>query len=119
MVMLSGILTLRGNLPRWKKYNTLTYGERLLFLKLPSLKFRRTREDMIQVFQIINGLDDLNWRDFFIKAVSNVTRHSEHKLFVRYNRTNKRKNTFSTYLCGMDSAKLLNRQIQLVFKKID
>ena len=50
---------------------------------------------MIQVFKIINGLDDLNWRDFFIKAVSNVTRHSEHKLFVRYSRTNKRKNTFS------------------------
>ena len=27
--------------------NTLTYGERLIFLKLPSLKFRRTRGDMI------------------------------------------------------------------------
>ena len=55
--------------------STLTHGERLLFLKLPSLKSRRTRGDMIQVFKIINGLDDLNWRDFFIKAVSNVTRH--------------------------------------------
>ena len=50
---------------------------------------------MIQVFKIINGLDDLKWRDFFTKAVSNVTRHSEHKLFVRYSRTNKIKNTFS------------------------
>ena len=69
--------------------------ERLLFLKLPSLKFRRTRGDLIQVFKIINGLDDLYWRDFFIKTVSNVNRHSEHKLFVRYSRTNKRKNTFS------------------------
>ena len=75
--------------------NTLTYGEILIFLKLPSLKFRRTREDMIQVFKIINGLDDLNWIYFFIKAVPNVTKHSEHKLFVRYSRTNKRKNTFS------------------------
>ena len=50
---------------------------------------------MIQVFKIINRLDDLNWRYFFIKAVSNVTRHSEHKLFVRYSRTNTNKNTFS------------------------
>ena len=49
----------------------------------------------MQVLKMINGLDDLNWRDFFNKAVSNVTRHSEHKLFVRYSRTNKRKNTFS------------------------
>ena len=40
-------------------------------------------------------MDDLNWRDVFIKAISNVTRNSEHKLFVRYSRTNKRKNTFS------------------------
>ena len=37
----------------------------------------------------------MTWRDFFIKAVSNVTRHSEDKLFVRYSRTNKIKNTFS------------------------
>ena len=56
---------------------------------------------MIQVFKIINGLDDLNWRDFIIKAVSNVTRHSEHKLFVRYSRTNKRKNTFSIRVVPM------------------
>ena len=75
--------------------STLTHGERLLFLKLPSLKFRRTRGDMIQVFKIINGLDDLNWRDFCINAVSNVTRQSEHKLFVRYSRNKKIKNTFS------------------------
>ena len=50
---------------------------------------------MIQVFTIINCFDDLHWRDFVIKAVSNATRHSEHKLFVRYRRTNKIKNTFS------------------------
>ena len=51
---------------------------------------------MIQVFKMINGLDGIiNWRDFFIKTVSNVTTHGEHKLFVRYSSTNKRKNTFS------------------------
>ena len=55
---------------------------------------------MIHVFKIIKGLDDLNWSDFFIKSVFNVTRHSVHKLFVRYSITNKIKNTFSIRVVG-------------------
>jgi len=35
---------------------TLPYKERLRRLKLPTLKYRRLREDMIEVFKIINNM---------------------------------------------------------------
>ena len=40
----------------------LPYEDRLKFLKLPSLDFRRRREDMIHVFRITNGMDRLEFR---------------------------------------------------------
>ena len=43
----------------------LSYLERLQFLKLFSLKYRRFRGDCIQTFKIINSLDDLNFNDFY------------------------------------------------------
>src|SRR3989441_11196475 len=36
----------------------LSYKERLIHLKLPTLKFRRLRGDMIEVFTILNGYCD-------------------------------------------------------------
>ena len=36
----------------------LSYKERLIHLKLPTLKFRRLRGDMIEVFKILNGYCD-------------------------------------------------------------
>ena len=38
-----------------KKYN---YKERLMYLKLPTLKFRRARGDMIEVYKILHGFYD-------------------------------------------------------------
>ena len=43
----------------------MTYTQRLEYLDLPSLWHRRLRGDMIQVFKIINGIDDINWEKFF------------------------------------------------------
>ena len=77
------------------KPNTLNYSERMIFLRLPSLKFRRIRGDLIQVYKIMNGMDNLDWHDFFEKAAVNITRRSKNKLFVQFSRTNKRKNAFS------------------------
>ena len=34
-------------------------------LNLPTLKYRRKRGDLIQVFKILNGHYDINWEDFF------------------------------------------------------
>ena len=49
------------------KPNTLNYSERTRFLHLPSLKFRRIRGDLIQVYKIMNGMDNLDWQDFLRK----------------------------------------------------
>jgi len=38
----------------------LTYKERFLQLKLPTLKYRRLRGDMIEVFKILTGKYDTN-----------------------------------------------------------
>ena len=76
------------------KPNTLNYSERMRFLRLPSLKFRRIRGDLIQVYKIMNGMDNLDRHDFLEKAAVNITRRSNNKLFVKF-RTNKRKNVFS------------------------
>ena len=45
----------------------LDYKERLrqLKIKLPTLKYRRYRGDLIEVFKIINETDDLKFEDFF------------------------------------------------------
>ena len=41
--------------------STLPYEERLKFLGLPTLEYRRDRSDMITLYKSIYGLDDLKW----------------------------------------------------------
>jgi len=56
----------------------LSYEDRLKFLKLPSLDFRRRRGDMIHVFKIMNGMDRLDLHNFFTFPPNNNTRgHSK------------------------------------------
>ena len=43
----------------------INYTDRLKKLNLPTLKYRRKRGDLIQVFKILNGHYDINWEDFF------------------------------------------------------
>ena len=43
----------------------MTYTQQLEYLDLPSLWHRRLGSDMIQVFRIINGIDDINCEKFF------------------------------------------------------
>ena len=42
-----------------------SYEERLALLQTTSLESRRIRGDLIQVFQIMNGFDDVNKDDYF------------------------------------------------------
>ena len=51
----------------------LNYCERLKFLKLPSLQYRRHmyRGDMITLFYLINNMHDLNSSDFIIPSITN------------------------------------------------
>ena len=64
---------------------------RSLLLYLCTLKYRRYRGDLIQVFKIINGTDDLKFEDFFTTTKLDSTRNSEHKLYVHFTKTKTRK----------------------------
>ena len=76
-----------------KKLSNLSYDERLRSLKLPSLKYRRLRGDLITVYNIIkqDNVDDS------ILTLSNtkVTRGHDLKLYKENSKTNFRKFSFS------------------------
>jgi hypothetical protein len=72
-----------------------SYGERLRYLNLHSLKGRRTRGDLIQTYKIINGVDGVDMKKIFTFSHNDTTRNSQGKIFVQHCKTNKRKFSFS------------------------
>jgi hypothetical protein len=72
----------------------LPYADRLKILKLPTLEYRRQRGDMIQVYKIIHGIDNLNPDIFFKKSNNNLRGHT-HKLFKPRVNSDLRKFSFS------------------------
>ena len=68
-----------------------TYSERLNILKLPSIKYRQLRGDLIQTYKIINNIENLNCSDFFNVRDSN-TRNSHLKLYKEFTKTLARTN---------------------------
>ena len=60
----------------------LDYKERLKFLNLPTLHYRRIRGDMIEVFKILNELYDVNVVPPIAKSLNNRTRGNSFKLQV-------------------------------------
>jgi hypothetical protein len=73
----------------------MEYNERLKTLKMPTLKYRRMRGDMIEVFKIINGIyDPLTTVDMFeLNTTSNTKGHSK-KMKIKTIRLNVRIYTF-------------------------
>ena len=45
----------------------LSYHERLRSLGLPSLEYRRERADLVEIYKIMNGINDVN-KNKFIKV---------------------------------------------------
>ena len=43
----------------------LNYSDRMRKLGLPSLQYRRTRTDLIEVFKILNGIDNCDKSQLF------------------------------------------------------
>ena len=77
-----------------KNMKDLSYEERLKTLKLPTLKCRRIRGDLIQAYKIFTGVDDVD--NFFPTQpiTANKTRHNLNKIFMHHCSSNIRKNTF-------------------------
>ena len=75
----------------------MDYDQRLMFLGLSSLEDRRRRGDLIQVFKIMHGFDDLS-REMFFKLESEVhghhTRGHNLKIATKYARTSTRASFF-------------------------
>ena len=73
----------------------LCYEERLKTLKLPTLKHRRLRGDMIQTYKIFNHIDDIEPERLFRLSPAASTRNTGNKIYIEYSRTNTRKYSFS------------------------
>ena len=67
----------------------MSYEDRLKYLGLPTLKYRRDRNDVIQVFKIMRVIDKLNVNTFF-----KMSRGHNFKI-AKHNRTRQRANVFS------------------------
>ena len=50
---------------------------------------------MIQMYKIMNSVDDLDCNRFFTPTPIQCTRNSDNKVFITYSRTNLRKNCFT------------------------
>ena len=68
----------------------MSYDERLKNLGLSRLTTRRVRNDLIQTFQIINGLDKVD-KSLFFEIDSGVRRGHSSKLFKKCSRLDIRK----------------------------
>jgi hypothetical protein len=60
-----------------------SYEERLLALHLFYLEQRRSRGDMIEVWKILNGRENINMNELFYLDESSITRTNEFKLVGR------------------------------------
>ena len=72
----------------------MSYEERLKFLKLPTLVYRRHRGDVIEIFKIINGKYDRNAIPMLNKSHNQNTRGNSFKLNIERTKYNKRKYSF-------------------------
>lgn len=72
----------------------LDYEDRLRYLKLPSMKYRRQRGDMIQTYKIMKGIDRLDPESLFTRSTYMATRGHTDKLQVQHSNTELRRRFF-------------------------
>ena len=76
----------------------MNYDERLQFVGLTNLETRRERADMIEVYKIINKLEGLQEKDFFVRDIGNRRGHS-FKLFMKRCRIDVARYSFGNRTC--------------------
>ena len=57
-------------------FNNLTYEQRLRRLNITTLETHRLRGDLIEVFKIVKGVDNVNFRNFFHLSTTGLRVHS-------------------------------------------
>ncbi|MES9884664.1 MAG: reverse transcriptase family protein, partial [Sedimenticola sp.] len=78
-----------------KNMENKIYSDRLKMLGIPSLQYRRTRSDMVEVFKILNGIDKADKDQLFQMNNENRIRGHNWKLKKKQFRLDVRKQTFS------------------------
>ena len=73
----------------------LSYEDRLKYLKIDSLAFRRRRCDMLQVYKIFHRLDNIDVSDYFEVYSENITRGHRYKIKKPRCNSRLRQNTFA------------------------
>ena len=73
----------------------LPYPLRLQKLNLTTLEYRRKRNDIIEVFKIFEGYNDVNYKKFFDQPVASITRGHKYKITKNRCNTNIRQNFFT------------------------
>jgi len=76
-------------------YGNMSYPERLKDLRLPTLFYRRRRSDMIQVFRIINEIDNIDFDVFFELNTSITRKNHVYKLNKPRGLTSQKRHCFS------------------------
>ena len=63
-----------------ENFKDVSYSDRLRIIGMPTLQFRRLRTDMIQVYKIFNGYEDIDTECFFTVDSDSYTRGHPFKL---------------------------------------
>ena len=105
------------------------YSERLRILKLPSIKYRQLRGDLIQTYKIITNIENVNCSDFFEIRESSNTRNSHLKLYKEFakslhrtnfspNRINTVWNNLSTYTKSSINVQQFKNRVDLELSRL-
>ena len=85
-------------IPGFKEF---TYEERLRRLNLPTLRYRRIRGDMIEVFKLMNDKYDFDSTKLFTIRNNSTTRGHSCKIYKERARLNVRKFSFTQRVCNV------------------
>lgn len=100
-----------------------TYEDRLKELNLYSLSKRRLRGDLIEVFKIIKGIENVNYEKYFTIDTSNTTRGNGYKIVGKRFRTNEAKYFFFNRVVniwnGVPSAVIDCSTVETFKKRLD
>ena len=77
------------------KIKHMSYKDRLIYLNLPSIKYRQLRNDLIQTFKLMHGIDNIDSNNIFSINEYDKTRNSTMKLYKLQSRSLIRSNYFS------------------------
>jgi ribonuclease P/MRP protein subunit RPP40 len=93
------------------RLRNMSYCERLHFLCLPTLVYRRLRGDLIETFKIINGFYDVEAVPWLQPTICSNTRGHSRKLFTMQSRTNLRKFSFTSRIIIVETWNALPQHV--------